>query len=392
MANQEKIPQNEQHQTIIKRKVVVVTGFGGEEPESQRRSILDVMRVKYLIEHKCHVKPLGGTRDYRLTYNVDVFRAPTGAINEDALTAIDSADLLIALITEQNVNVIYEIAVRNLLHDEFLILLNSDHKSSLPIYLKNMAHIEYTQSKTSDQEEVIHQHIKFIANSSDPVLSWTNIEEIPQQLADAITANDKRLKSDLQQGLQRIEDGPPARPLFLRNLVKDLDPGRLLHFWTAFAPYSVLRIRWKRRSESLQYAKEDMDGEPVVYSASDNYLTLFGMPGKLPDPDGPEPLTFERLMKHVKPYMDDKHMEEFLADQAQATERIVFQNRFARTKVPLRFNEGHPAYKMTAFLPHLIATRVVGDTVSPHSMFILIVFLEHNSFIGEDPKNVQQAN
>ena len=44
-----------------------------------------------------------------------------------------------------------------------------------------------------------------------------------------------------------------------------------------------------------------MDGEVVVYSANSDYLKLFDMAGELPDPNGPNPLTFARLVKQIEP-------------------------------------------------------------------------------------------
>ena len=366
--------------TIIKRKVVVVTGFGGDEEVSQRRSILDVMRVKYIVERKCPVTPQAGSKEFRLRYEVDVFRAPTGAIADDALAAIDSAHILIALITEQNVNVIYEIAVRNLLHDEYLILLNAEHEKSLPIYLRNMAHIKYTPSRIGDKEKELNKVMNSIADLSEPFLSWAHLDQIPGQLADAIDQQDQRLVSALNQALQSLEDGPPQRPSFLRNLVKDLDPGRMLQSWTPFSPYSVLRIRWKGRSGPQQtYLEADMVEPPVVYSASADYLTIFALPGGLDDPDGPDAITIGRLVAQVKRYMRAEDLEQFKIDQERATQLVVFENRFAAAEVPLKFTGQHPFHAGKAFLPHLVARRVVGDTASPHAMFILVTFIEQKT-------------
>ena len=98
----------------------MVTGFGSGQPQSERQAILDVMRIKYLVENKIDVLPQGRPAGRRISYDVNVFRARTGYIPEDGLTHIDTADVLLALITEQNVNVIYELAIRNLLRDEVL--------------------------------------------------------------------------------------------------------------------------------------------------------------------------------------------------------------------------------------------------------------------------------
>ena len=373
MSNGDQI-QNTEAQAGIKRQVVVVTGFGGENRDVVRRAILNVMHVKYLVESRIKVTQQGGAPNNSLSYNVGVFRAPVGNIAEDALEAIDSADVLIALITEQNINVIFEIAVRNLLHDEFLILLRGDAMKILPIYLHNMAHIEYETSGSDQDEKTIQKQIDSIATAPLPTLDWNALDKIPEELANAINLHGRRLESDLQKALQTIEDGPPRRPAFLRNLVKDLDPGRLLSSWITYLPYSVLRIRWKHRSGD-HYSVEDLQGDIIVYSANEAYLRLFDMATEFPDPDGVNALTFGELMTQINDYVDRRHMDKFKTDQKEATEKIIFEGRFATVQVPLRFNRRHPHHPNSNYLPHLVAKRIVGDIGAPHSMFILITFI-----------------
>ena len=362
--------------TEIVRQVVVVTGFGGEDPKRGRRAILDVMRVKYLVEHMIEVKPQGRSPNRRLHYKVDVFRAPTGAIPDDALSAIDNADVLIALITEQNVNVIFEIAVRNLLHDEFLILLGGESENVLPIYLQSLAHIDYKPLNTEQEEKIIQDQIENTAVAPRPTLLWTSLDTIPDDLVEVIKAHDARLLSELQHALQNLEDGPPRRPAFLRNLVKDLDPGRLLSSWITYNPYSMLRIRWRHRLRQDEYTEEDMVEEPIVYSGNQEYLRIFNRMDDFSDPDGNEPLTFARLMQNIKNFVEEHDLKEFLEDQTVATKEIIYRDGFARVKVPLRFNHEHPFHPNKSFLPQLVAKRIVGDVRAPHSMFILVSFVE----------------
>ena len=164
---------------VIKRQVVVVTGFGGAEHVSERRAILHVTRLKYLVEHMTEVLPQGRSPDTILKYKVDVLKAPIGYIPDDALTAIDSADVLIALITEQNINVIYEIAIRNLLHDETIILLGPNAGTVLPIYLQSMAHIEYERANPHPDEKTILDVINSLANSPSTKISWRTLHIVP---------------------------------------------------------------------------------------------------------------------------------------------------------------------------------------------------------------------
>lgn len=376
----------------FKRQVVVVTGFGGEEHLSERRAILHVTRLKYLIEHMIKVPPQGGPSDHNLKYEVSVLKAPVGHIPDDALTAIDSADVLVALITEQNINVIYEIAIRNLLHDETVILLSPKAGKVLPIYLQSMARIDYEKSDPPPNEKTIFDVINALANSPDTKLGWRTLHIVPEELLPLIRKSDDRLVDELQAALQEMEDGPPPRPVFLRNLVKNLDPGRLLSSWTTYVPFSVLRINWKQRSEENAYTENDMIGKPVVYSANFDYLRFFDIGGELPDPNGTNPMTFKRLMDQVEPFVRADHMKAFVEDQARATQRIIFENGFASTKVPIHFNERHPHYAHGVYLPQLIAKRIVGDTPhSPHVMFVFVAMIE-DFFPLQDTDNQEKMD
>ena len=205
---------------IITRKVVVVTGFGGETNVAERRAILHVTRLKFLVEHMTHVLPQGRSPDTILKYQVDVLKAPIGYIPDDALAAIDRADVLIALITEQNINVIYEIAIRNLLHDETIILLSANAGKVLPIYLQSMARIEYEKVSPPSDEKAILDQINSLADSQSAKLSWRTLHKVPEEILPLIKRNDDRLVEELQVALQEMEDDPPQDHRFCATLCR----------------------------------------------------------------------------------------------------------------------------------------------------------------------------
>ena len=70
-------------------------------------------------------------------------------------------------------------------------------------------------------------------------------------------------------------------------------------------------------------------------------------------------------------------MSEFLKDQEEASQAIIYDNRFAKTKVPIHLNAKHEFFPNTVYLPQLVARRVVGDAAdSPHSMYIFVALIE----------------
>jgi hypothetical protein len=96
------------------RNVLVITSFGGGDQATVRKSILEFMRIKYIIERKIEVYHRHNDPLSRLNYNVTVFKAEIGAIPSNAIDRIAGTDIVVALITEKNVNVVYELAVRNI--------------------------------------------------------------------------------------------------------------------------------------------------------------------------------------------------------------------------------------------------------------------------------------
>ena len=82
--------QSERH--VVKRNVVVIMPFGSED-STERQSILDLMRIKYIIEKVVRVIPEGGAPDDpRIKYDVDVFREPVGSVPKGAVDTVMSIE------------------------------------------------------------------------------------------------------------------------------------------------------------------------------------------------------------------------------------------------------------------------------------------------------------
>ena len=128
---------------MSQRKVVVAMPFGGAGVE-RRKAILNFSRLKYIIENKCQVVPPGpGTTGTRVDYDVVVARTAMDKIPERALEQIRSADILIALLSEQNQAVAYELGYRRA--RERTVILMVDSQDDLPVYEKAVAYQDWRQ-------------------------------------------------------------------------------------------------------------------------------------------------------------------------------------------------------------------------------------------------------
>ncbi len=358
------------------RHVAVMMPFGGQDRIQQRRCVLEFMRIRHLIEFGINVTPRLSETNVSLKYIVRAFQASVGQIPDDALQVVANADILIGLVTEKNVNVIYELAVRNLLRDEMILVVKGDPNEVIPIYLKNMGHIRFDPPGS---ERVTDQIIK-LAKDEFPQLSLE--ADTPDALKQATDRYDESLREQLQGALQTVEARPPRRPAYILNLVKDLDPGRILSSWTTFYRYGVWRIKWKRRSSKLTYDPSDLEGAPVLYYAGERCLELFNIPEKeFPDPDSDQALTTETIFDRIKNsrIVDEENFKAFEEDQNRLSREIVFENGFARAKVPLQFNSNHKAVPNRDYMPILMGKRTVGDPQRPHTTYLLVVYVRHGS-------------
>lgn len=370
--------QPERH--VVKRNVVVIMPFGSEtgtersENGMERQSILDLMRIKYIIEKLVEVTPEGGLEnDPKIEYDVNIFREPVGSVPEGAVDTVVNADVLIALLTTRNVNVIYELAIRNLLKDEPILIVNDESADFLPVYLKDMAYIRYDHP---DSSAVIEQTTT-IAESKYPELTWKKTDQIPEALQQAIDAGDY-LEEELSDALQKLENNKQRPPHFLRKHVIDLDPGHVMSpAWSTYTPFSVVRIKWQRKRGD-KYDPTDMIGTPVIYEANNDYFRMFDLEGgpDAPDPDGESALIVSKMIERLKDYIEPQHYEKFKEDQDLLAEKIILNDRIWQAKVPMQFNDKHEAYANQIYLPSMIGKRVVGSPQSPHVVFLAIAFIK----------------
>jgi nucleoside 2-deoxyribosyltransferase len=339
------------------RKVVVAMPFGGGEPE-RRKAILNFERLKYIIENKCQVvPPVPGTTGTRVDYDVAVARTAMDEIPRKALEQIRSADILIALLSERNQAVMWELGYRRA--RERTVILMVDSKDDVrPVYEKAWAYQEWRQ------DEVLEE-IDRIAGKDFPLLSDFRVD-IPSSLKEVIDAKDDGLAQHLQLALQEIEQD---FGVWYPDPVQKLQ-GILSEGIDRFYPFSVVEVSFSKRGEFV-------DPPAKVVDFDEDFSHLYGYVSKeaaLRD----TPLTLDRLLKRIEQFSDSVHWDQFMKEQNELTETVIRDRLFARALVPIKINNSHThaGFRDKDFLPSMIAQVIEGNLDGPHQMYLLIVYIE----------------
>lgn len=371
---------------MASRNVVVIMPFGGADKTAQRRSLLDFLRIKHVVSKLVDVRlsTQQGDVQVKLDYDVQRVEFAAGAISRDVKKAILSADVVIAVVTDyqskQNnstANVIYELAFRFEMKGRCIILLRGDARALLPSYVENQIYGNFDDNLSEAYVDLLAHFVEKGELSLDPR------EEVPRKVAAAIGKYDTALKVFLQNALHDIESGIGDRPGSI-DIVPALDIGHNLWDWTTFYPYNVVRVSWKRRSHPDHYEPADLDGEPVVYAANEDYLKMFDFQVD-PKSVGPQmKLTGRALLERLSEMKccPPADLERFMQDQGELTTKIVFGLKSGRAKAPLVFNDDHPhaEFRGRCYLPSLVAMCTPGAAEllreHPHYSYFIVVFIE----------------
>lgn len=341
------------------RKVVVAMPFGKTKAE-KRKAILNFERLKYIIENKCQVVPIGphppGTR---IAYDVEVAKTATDQIPDRALSQIVNADILIALLSERNLNVVYELGYRRA--RQRTVILMVDSQDDVPIYEASVAYQSWRQ------DDVLG-HIDLIAGRNFPQLDDFKVN-IPGELRDVIDALDNELIQNLEEALQEVENNfivlTPDPVQKLRSLLSDDEI-------TRFYPFSVVEVGFSKRGEF-----EDSEAPTKVVEFDEKFSRLYGYVSKS-DAYNDGPLTLPRLLNRLEQFSDPEDWETFLQEQKKLTDTVIKDLGFALATVPIKINGSHTddGFKCKSFLPCIAARVVDGNRSGPHRMYLLIVYVE----------------
>jgi nucleoside 2-deoxyribosyltransferase len=332
--------------------------FGGETLE-RRRAILYFNRLKYIIETKCRVVPNAPhPNNKRVNYEVDVARTAMDSIPDVALQKIERADVLVALLSERNFTVAYELGFRRARNGMVIIISNS--KAELPIYEADVAFQSW-------KEDAVLQEIDRIVESEFPRLNDFEVD-IPDSLQEAIDSEDGTLTESLQLALQEIENQfVPAAPDPVQKL-----RGVLSDAINRFYPSSVVEVRFARRGEF-----ETPDSPATVVEFDEAFSSLYGY-GSLNTAEKDRPLSLSVLLDRLSKFSDPEPWQLFMQEQTLLTDRVIKGYALARATVPIRFNDSHPDGRFAgrSFLPCMAAQVIDGNLDGPHKMYLLIAYIE----------------
>jgi hypothetical protein len=156
------------------------------------------------------------------------------------------------------------------------------------------------------------------------------------------------------------------------------DPNYLLKIWKTILPTSVIRVKWKGKSSPIRYSKQDLMCPPVAYAINPAFADLYNFNYlEFPDPNGDKPLTAEDLFKLVKEFIvnSETYIPKIIEDQAEISQKIIFEGSNAFAKVPLKFNDKHPFYPNSSYLPCLVSKSTVGDINGPHVTYLGVIYV-----------------
>jgi hypothetical protein len=156
------------------------------------------------------------------------------------------------------------------------------------------------------------------------------------------------------------------------------DPEFLMKKWVTVVPTSVILVKWKKKSTSMRYLKEDMMGEPIVYTANPSFANLFNFNYQgMPKHDGKNPLTSSELLDNVDEFIlgGNTYRKKIEDDQMRINQEIIFKGGNAYAEVPLKFNDGHPVHPNSSFLPCLISNSTIGDINGPHITYLGVIYV-----------------
>jgi hypothetical protein len=152
---------------ILKKKCFVIMPFSGTKTctEEQWTDIFD-----NIIKPSIELSP----------YKYECVRAnlPVGNIIKDILINLNSADIVIADVTDRNPNVFYELGVRHALKDNTIMITQS--LNDVPFDLKHYAIIEYNYTTKKGREDFrskIHKALEIIETDSKSLLAISPVKE-----------------------------------------------------------------------------------------------------------------------------------------------------------------------------------------------------------------------
>jgi hypothetical protein len=264
---------------------------------------------------------------------------------------------VIALVDEPNPNVIYEIARRR--------------ERGGPIVLvgdwPDIALYEQDFPRQNWKQDAVLQRIDLIAKDHGRKLPDFTVG-IPQDLLEAIDTYDSELQKGIETALQEIE------PSFLPHPQEAVEHmlGIVSEKTESFYPVSVVEFKFTDRGLI------NSNDPPKVLDFDERFSSLYGYGGKTVA-YADRPLTLPKLLGLLEDYVDPADWAQFCEDQKRLV-NIISNAGYAKAKVPLRIKRKveNEAYQHAGkqYLPCVVAQVIDGKLDGPHSMYLLVEYIE----------------
>ncbi len=238
------------------RTVAVMMPFGGNDARLQRFYKLHFERLRQNVEMIEQAgTEVGRERSNRpIDYQVKPFYTSVHSIPLEGLKAVVDADILIALISRHNANVIYDVGIRQVVKGDVILLVEGDPVDELPVYLAHQGYIPYE----TPEPTVVGKAIEALSEIDFPTLITTNFGDREMEivgdpengvdgiLTSLVRARDGDFRKKLEEALKEIEFSTPSDAPEINQLYQEVDPSRIIGAWDAYFPYRVTRVKWGR--------------------------------------------------------------------------------------------------------------------------------------------------
>ena len=233
----------------------------------------------------------------------------------------------------------------------------ADSTDILPLYVQSLGRLDWKQKEVVDR-------IDHIAKDTVPELS-TFKDRIPEDLKLIIDNHDTPLIGKLQDALQEIERKIKPHPKALEHM-----RGIVSEKTENYYPCSIVEMNFSG------HKIDDPQNPPIVTDFDDKFSALYRYPSKA-SMEGDKPWTLKKLMERIEGVVDQPDWDEFMKDQVRLIDNLV-NNFDVKAEIPLRINNNHlnAEYKGKNYLPCVIAKVNDGDQAGPHTMHLLIEYIE----------------
>lgn len=353
--------------TLEQRDVLVIMPFGGEKNVENRRAVLNFKRLEHLIK-MCEVKNVDS--QVEISYTVRACKVCNGNdFNDTILERIRNADIVIAIFNTLSATVVYEAAVRHLMRDGLILVVDSAQPEVLPYYLRSTGYCPWAH----ESAKAVIDRIDQIANDlAVPELDDFDAD-IPKDLATVIREDDEQLRKSLETALKQIDENTvQPRPPFVRAVAGGMLGGIIADRMTAlYSPISVVAVAFKNSGTV------DNKRPPIVCEFNDAFARLYGYPD-YKAAEQQKPLTADKLLVRLHENKLVENSEEFEADQARLTAIIIYDKGTGWAKVPMDLSRNHPSreFQNRKLIPCVVARQTVGNVNGRHTMYLLVNYID----------------